>query len=424
MCTGGDLLIRGLLTPVPQSPAYARPEACSRAAAQPKKKPRGRPSSAPSRRYSWRSDLRSSYSSGAGPEGSPFGLTEAAAGSTQRATSGACQLLESRSQTAMSSVPVAPESLSLTQDLQKARSEHSALRHLIQQTCQSSFIQADETREQMEHMGKKHRRVGKDDHCGPLPTGSAVYDGLIEKNEVQIRKLLDQLSNGITVEDLAKRMRFNRDSQVNRLRQLLKHLADSLQVADEAERRVAYSTWELNSHAAALQTCKAQCKALHLENASLKAERADLQKVARASSGDASAKLGRRKKAEGRRHDIERQISVLKEAAALATAPATAEATPALRRAVQSLMRDNSRAHQDGRIAEQLHGRLKSEEKYLRRALQRPRSASQVESTERRSSLYDFRSRSKDLEAGDLTCKDGKALKKPEILEVILPYPF
>merc|ERR1719191_2186477 len=210
-------------------------------------------------------------------------------------------------------------------------------------------------------------------------TGSAIYDGLIEKNELHVRKLLDQMKCDATVQDLAERMRFNRPAQIKRLRQLLKHLADSLKVSDEAERRVARNTWELNSHAAALQASKAQCKALHLENMSLKAEYADLRRESRGQVTNGSANLGRASKAEGRRQDVVRQIKVLKEAVSLVAAPATVEATPALLRSVKNLMRDNSRVHQRGRCAEHVHWRLKAEEKELRRALlHRRRSSSLV----------------------------------------------
>merc|ERR1711918_86981 len=117
--------------------------------------------------------------------------------------------------------------------------------------------------------------------------------------------------------------------------QLMKHLADSLESSDEAERRVARDTWELNSYAAALQTSQAKSAALYRKNKSLRAEHEDLVRASREQCAKASSDLGRAHKVEGRRRDVARQIGLLKEAAELAAAPATAKATPALRRAVQ-----------------------------------------------------------------------------------------
>lgn len=439
MCSGGDLLIRGFLTAVPQSPAAARPVEASvlGVSAHGDKKQssrisdKKRPASAPCRRYSWQSDLRSSYNS------STAFTSSAAAACTGHASPSESQLHGSRSHGASAMSPTRMSAAdSCPEDLQKALSEHRALRHLIEESCQASFQKAHEEDEQEDfdtEQPRQHiRRKGKGEagaatatstrRDAPLPTGSAVYDELMEKNEEHVRKLLDQMRCGATVEDLAQRMRFNRSSQVKRLRQLLRHLADSLEVSDMAERQVARNTWELNSHAAALQASKAQCKALYLENESLKGEHADLLRASREHCANASSDVGRAHKVEGRRRDVVRQIRVLKEAAALATAPATAEATPALRRAVQSLMRDNSRAHRVGRCAEQVHWRLKAEEKELRRALHRRRKSSSMVLLH---SPMDVGSRdSIDVEAFE--CDDQKAshFRKQGTFEVIHPYCF
>lgn len=435
MCSGGDLLLRGFLTAVAQSPASAKlgeplsQSGCTRAPSSNKR--RERPSSAPSCRNSWtgsdepwRRDLRSSYDLSA-----PFSFL----GVTDPPTGAACQLPKSRSQQASVMGNNSEGSCAVAEDLQKALNEHSVLLNLMEETCKTSFVQADEEREQMDSVAARPRQHVQDNGAnmggaampsscdGPMPGGSAVYDGLIEKNELHIRKLLDQLKCDATVQDLAQRMRFDRPAQIKRLRQLLKHLADSLEVSDEAERRVARNTWELNLHAAALQASKAQCKALYNENKSLKAEQSDLRRELRGQAASASANLGRASKAEGRQQDLLRQIKVLKEAVSLVNAPATVEATPALRRAVQSLMRDNSRAHQVGRCAEHVHWRLKAEEKELRRNLNhRRRSSSMV----LRHSNVDFDIQA--LEPDVLIRNDGKAngLKKQGTLEVIHPYYF